>query len=197
MYLLLAALLTVVSEASAEPAPVGVSVWVEPALPAFLWVGSAIAGSRMVDIPLGASYAIGPHALVLELSYQDYSGRSGGGTGPFTTYLRSFIAAFGIEFHLARGTAIDGLFLSPKLQAQVGFDLDEPGQTMWAAEVGLDVGYRFMVDHFYGALLIGGTVGYGNLPTTLSGPVGLGQLTPREQIVASPNFNVLRIGGTF
>lgn len=196
MHLLLAALLTVVPEVSAQPERVGVSVWVEPALPAFLWVGSAIAGSRMLSVPVGASYAIGPHALVLELSYQDYSGRSGG-TGPFVTFLRSFIAAFGIEFHLSQGTAIDGLFLAPKLQAHVGFDLDEPGQTMWTAEFGLDVGYRFRVDHFYGAVLIGGTVGYGYFPTTLSGPLGLGQVPPREQVVASPNFNVLRIGGTF
>jgi hypothetical protein len=186
------------------------AVWIQPA-PTFLGLGAFLLGVQDISGSAGVTFALPANLQgVLELS---------GAGGHLSCHDDSdscqpfyiFSAAVGVAFrHLLRKDV--ALFMEPKVMFAYGRLDDGPeacdefcdirSHKTFQLSVGLDFGIEVVHGHFYGAAMLGASVGaaFNSKPPlgTLWLPIteGIG-FEPGPVLAVDPNFNFLRLGYTF
>jgi hypothetical protein len=173
----------------------GPAVWTEPLGPTVLALVSGFAAERYVYVPLGVTI-FEPFELSAQGTFYDYAQLDRSDYAPAPYHSRSVMAAIGPVLHAHGGTWLDGFFLQPKLAVQAGQNLTSR-LAFGCAELALDAGYQLRAGHFFGALLVGGGVSYGLMPSDINGVFGVSSNTPRARFVFSVNMNFLRLGYAF
>lgn len=180
--------------AAGSPSPTSFSVWAEPVSPVAFAAVSALAGGRIVSVPLGLVVrGWGPVDLAGSVTFTDWAHE---GDGAHSELLGVELGA-GPVFHARRGSWVDGFFVAPKLDVELGYNLALE-QTIGCAQLAVDAGYQWSWRRVFLALVIGGGLGFGVMPTNLGGTFGFASTqlaVPR--LVWSLNLSVLRVGLNF
>lgn len=191
-----------ISKISSEEDDAPFALWIEPVGMVAVPIATALTPypDHRIYVALGSNLKLGSTVWSTELSFFHWEGEGGATIPPYE--LLAFQGAVGPILHTSGGTWLDGFFVQPKLSFEIGSHMLLK-QTLWSIEAAVDAGYQLRRGPFYGALLIGVGLGYGELPdpgTNLwswSGVLGLTSLPTKTGLVASVNLNLVRVGMTF
>lgn len=170
------------------------SAWVEPAGPAVMGLVAANTNASGFYLPVGVGLKLHDLELISSFSVAFWAPLSGA-----NEQVVEFEGAVGPAFHPIVGDApswLDGFFVEPKVVLDVG-GRPGVGRNFGCAQLGLDVGYQLRVGYFFAAFVAGAGLGYGVMPTSIAGVLGLSTQPAVPRVVWSANVSFLRLGVAF
>lgn len=172
------------------------STWVEPAGPAIMAIVGSNTNASGFYVPVGVGLKLHDFELITTISVAFWAPLNDANE----RQVLEFEGSVGPVFHPIVGDSpswLDGFFVEPKVVIDVGFRSGVGQNNFGCAQLGLDLGYQLRVGYFFAALVTGAGLGFGVMPSSIAGVLGLSTLPATPRVVWSANVSFLRLGVAF